>query len=75
VKDTLYQAAIRNSQHKLIYRLNYSTGVLVQELYAVADLAEMNNLAGINNQDEAPLLEELNNMWASEGFNPGNGCP
>ena len=74
----MYQAAIRNSQYKLIYRLTHSTGVPDQELYAVSDLAEdpaTNNLFGTGIPDEVALLAELNSMWASETYDPLTGCP
>ncbi len=73
---SMFQAAIRDSQYKLIYRLNYNTGVLTQELYDVADLEEANNLFGTGIPSEALLLNELYNMWASEGYDPQtDGCP
>jgi arylsulfatase A-like enzyme len=71
----MYQAAIRNSQYKLIYRYNYSTSTLEQELYAVSDLAEVADLFGTGIADETALLNELNSLWASEGYDPLTGCP
>ena len=73
--SSMYQAAIRNSQHKLIYRYDYNTATLVQELYAVSDLAEVTNLFGTGIADEAVLVDELNSMWASESYDPLTGCP
>ena len=73
--SSMYQAAIRNSQYKMIYRYDYNTATLVQELYAVSDLAEVTNLFGTGIADEAVLVDELNSMWASESYDPLTGCP
>ena len=73
--SSMYQAAIRNSQHKLIYRSDYTTATLVQALYAVADLAEVTNLFGTGIEDEVILMDELHSMWASESDDPRTGCP
>jgi hypothetical protein len=73
--SSLSQAAIRNSQHKLIYRYDYTTATLVQALYAVADLAEVTNLFGTGIADEVVLMDELHSMWASESDDPLTGCP
>ena len=77
----MFQAAIRDSQYKLIYRLDLTAAVLspVLELYDVSDLDEMpaDNLIGTGIPNEALLLAEMNGMWASEGYNPvaTAGCP
>ncbi|HEY5865671.1 MAG TPA: sulfatase-like hydrolase/transferase [Candidatus Tectomicrobia bacterium] len=73
--SSMYQAAIRNSQYKLIYRYDYNASTLVQELYAVSDLAEVTNLFGTGIADEVVLVGELNSMWASESYDPLTGCP
>ena len=71
----MFQAAIRDSQYKLIYRYDYNTAVLTQELYDVTDLEESINLFGTGIPEEALLLNELYSMWASEGYDPLTGCP
>jgi arylsulfatase A-like enzyme len=71
----MYQAAIRNSQYKMIYRYNYNTSILDQELYAVSDLEEATDLFGTGIADEVLLLDELNSLWGSQGYNPLTGCP
>jgi arylsulfatase A-like enzyme len=73
--SSMYQAAIRNNQYKLIYRYDYTTSTLVQELYAVSDLAEVTNLFGTGIADEVALLDGLSSMWASESYDPLTGCP
>jgi hypothetical protein len=73
--SSMYQAAIRNSQYKLIYRYDYTASTLAQELYAVSDLAEVTNLIGTGIADEVALLDELTSMWASESYDPLTGCP
>jgi hypothetical protein len=75
--NSMFQAAIRNEQYKLIHRLDYTVLPLnpIQGLYDVTDLAEMNDLFGTGIAAEALLLNELNSMWASQGYNPLAGCP
>ncbi len=75
--SSMFQAAIRDNQYKLIYRLDYNVLPLtsIQELYDVADLEEMNDLFGTGIAAEALLLSELNSMWASEWYDPLTGCP
>ena len=73
--SSLFQAAIRDRQYKLIYKY---PGTLVGqpdlELYDVADLAESTALN--DPVVEALLLGELQSMWDSEGFDPSTGaCP
>jgi arylsulfatase A-like enzyme len=75
--NQMFQAAIRDSQYKLIYRLDYNSNTLYQELYDVKDLDEMaaDDLFGTGIPAEALLLAELDSMWASEGYDPLTGCP
>ena len=75
--NQMFQAAIRDDQYKLIYRLNYSPLALDLELYDVTDLDEMvvDNLIGTGISSEAILLSELFSLWFSEGYDPINGCP
>lgn len=75
--NQMFQAAIRDNQYKLIYRLDYNSNTLYQELYDVTDLDEMaaDDLFGTGIPAEALLLAELDNMWASEGYDPLTGCP
>ena len=75
--NQMFQAAIRDDQYKLIYRLDYNSDTLYQELYDATDLDEMaaDDLSGTGIPAEALLLAEVDRMWASEGYDPLNGCP
>ena len=74
VKDQLYQAAIRNNDYKLIYRLNYDQTCLCRNCMRWR-IGRNERSCGTSPGTEALLMGKLNSMWASEGFNPGNGCP
>lgn len=74
-QSSLFQAAIRNDQYKLIYKypgpLPYQPEL---ELYDVADIEEINPVANLAEQNL--LLYELDSMWNSEGYDPTTGiCP
>lgn len=74
--NTMFQAAMRDSQYKLIYRLTYGTPPLLLELglYDVNDLAETANLYGTGIPAETVLYNELHNLWISGGYAPISGC-
>ena len=74
--NTMFQAAIRDSQYKLVYRLNFSAGTPDIEVYDVNDLVEANPLVGA--MAEAILMAEMENKWNSVGYDPENiagDCP
>jgi hypothetical protein len=73
----MFQAAIRDNHYKLVYRLQFSSGTPVIELYDASDLAEVNDLYGSGVTNEAVLESELDSIWASEGYDPvtAGACP
>ncbi len=75
--NQMFQAAIRDSSYKLVYRLNFALGTPVIELYDVTDLAESVNLYGTGITAEAILEAEMDSMWLSEGYDPlaAAACP
>ena len=74
-ESSMFQAAIRDSQYKLIYRLTYSAEPTILGLYDGRDLEEAIPLIGTGIPAEVLLLAELNSMWASEVYDPLTGCP
>jgi len=74
-QPSLFQAAIRNHQYKLIYKYpGTQPNQPDLELYDVTDIAELNLV--VDPAAEALLLDELDHMWDSEGYDPTSGnCP
>ena len=76
----LFQAAIRDKQYKLIYKVNYAEKSTKAEvsLYKASDLAETKNIYA--SQDDTnisrQLLTKLDHLWLSQTgrFDPLLGC-
>jgi len=79
--DSLFQAAIRDNEYKLIYKVDYTAKARIENLslYKVTDLAETTNLYDTpeDKNISASLLSKLKQLWGTEAdrYEPLFRCP